>query len=73
LGDADYLFPQKVFVGVDLGLGFADDAGFRNTEPADIFSVGYQLDYEKHVIRVSLDFEQTTYQKSWGLSAKFRL
>jgi hypothetical protein len=73
LGDANYLFPQKVFVGVDLGLGFGDDAGFVNTELADIFSVGYQFDYNKHVFRLSLDFEQTTYQKSWGLTAKFRL
>ncbi|HVV56474.1 MAG TPA: hypothetical protein VHC47_14160 [Mucilaginibacter sp.] len=73
MASGTYNLPQNVFVGIDLGVGFAAESGFNNTEPADSFNLGYQFNYEKHAIRMALYFDQTTYQKCLGLRATVRL
>ncbi|HVS92875.1 MAG TPA: hypothetical protein VHE59_12620 [Mucilaginibacter sp.] len=73
MATGSYLLPQNVFVGVDLGVGFAAEPGFNNTELADSFNVGYQMDYQKHVVRFAVFFDQTTYQKCAGVRATVRL
>ncbi|MBS1524095.1 MAG: hypothetical protein JST19_00510 [Bacteroidetes bacterium] len=73
MATGSYLLPQNVFVGIDLGVGFAAEPGFNNTELADSFNVGYQMDYQKHVLRFAVFFDQTTYQKCAGVRATVRL
>ncbi|MBS1502380.1 MAG: hypothetical protein JST32_09990 [Bacteroidetes bacterium] len=73
MATGSYLLPQNIFVGIDLGVGFAAEPGFNNTELADSFNVGYQMDYQKHVVRLAVFFDQTTYQKCAGVRATVRL
>jgi hypothetical protein len=76
LADGSYMFPQKVFVGVDLGAGirFAGGGNGTDTEFARIFNLGYQWDQSKqHTYIFTIFFDQTTYQKNLGLRAAIRL
>src|ERR1700743_641054 len=75
LADGSYMFPQKVFVGVDLGAGIRFASGnATDTQFARIFNLGYQWDQSKaHTYIFTVFFDQTTYQKNLGLRVAMRL
>lgn len=74
LADGSYTFPQNIFIGVNLGVGFLTSNGQSDTEFARIFNLGYKWDQSKqHTYLFTIYFDQTTYQKCLGLKAAMRL
>lgn len=72
LGDAHYMFPSNLQVGVNLGLGMTIFNGFTSTGFARILYIGYQAEGD-HIMTYSLYFNETNYMKNVGARVAFRL
>jgi hypothetical protein len=74
MASGSYTFPQNIFAGVDLGVGFETSNGESDTEFARVFNLGYKWEQSKqHTYIFTIYFDQTTYEKCLGLRAAIRL
>jgi hypothetical protein len=73
LGDVNYMLPQKIMVGIDLGLGRAFSKWANYTKFARIFYLGHEWVEKKRTYTLSLFFDQTTWQKNLGIRGTIRL
>lgn len=72
LGDVNYSFENNLIVGIDLGLGVTLTHATAGASFARIVYVGYQLNLKSPVL-FALYFDQTNFQKNFGLRAGFRI
>lgn len=72
LAELNYLFSNNLILGVDLGLGTSITSGNTDVSFARMVFLAYQLKMT-HAIMLALFFDQTDFQKHFGLRASFSL
>lgn len=72
LAEVNYLFQNNFMVGVDLGLGLSLTHVYVDASFARIAYVAYQLSLKKPIL-VALYFDETNFQKNFGLRVGFSI